>query len=533
MLAPFFQTAMISPTRRGSFRRAVIGHLFFLAGLTVALESYPSTVTLTMIGHALLGAGIVEGAVLCGWRLTQLPKSQALEFLLTSPIQPGRLFLAEALVGLARLALLTLSGLPLFVLMLFSGMIEVYDFVPLLLMPFLCGAVCGIGITVWTYEPKWVRRVGEIFSLLGILVYLVVGVLAGEKLKEWLQELPSGLGQSLFDLFQGFHNYNPFGILQYWLNPQRENFLAVERLEAFFVVTSLLLVLLSLRGMVRLKGHFADRHYQPISSDRVDQSSQIGDQPLSWWAVRRVMEYSGRVNLYLAGGFSVVYSAYLIAGDQWPAWMGQLVFQIFERLGGAPMLVTGMILLAAVPAAFQYGLWDPSPQDRCRRLELLLLTDLNARDYWHAALSAAWKRGRGYFVIAGILWFAMLYSGRMTPLQWIACIAASMILWNFAFIVGFHAFSTGKQANGLGSLLTLGTPIVATFSLKLGYPLLASLMPPGAVYLAMTEPPGLTWACGPLLIGGYSLRLLRRSLASCDAQLRAWYDRNHGAKLLD
>ena len=49
-----------------------------------------------------------------GWRLTQIPKSQALEFLLVSPLRPRRLFLAEALVGLTRLALVTLSGLPLF-----------------------------------------------------------------------------------------------------------------------------------------------------------------------------------------------------------------------------------------------------------------------------------------------------------------------------------------------------------------------------------------------------------------------------------
>ena len=47
-----------------------------------------------------------------GWRLTQLPKSQALEFLLVSPLRPRRLLFAEALVGLAQLGLVTLSGLP-------------------------------------------------------------------------------------------------------------------------------------------------------------------------------------------------------------------------------------------------------------------------------------------------------------------------------------------------------------------------------------------------------------------------------------
>ena len=61
-------------------------------------------------------------------------------------------------------------------------------------------------------------------------------------------------------------------------------------------------------------------------------------------------------------------------------------------------------MLAAVPAAFQYGLWDSTDQDRCRRLELLLLTDLSGDDYCHAALAAAWRRGRGYFVVAVVLW---------------------------------------------------------------------------------------------------------------------------------
>jgi hypothetical protein len=34
------------------------------------------------LGHILLVAGVVEGATLIGWRLTQLPRSQALDFLL-------------------------------------------------------------------------------------------------------------------------------------------------------------------------------------------------------------------------------------------------------------------------------------------------------------------------------------------------------------------------------------------------------------------------------------------------------------------
>ena len=109
-VAPFFAVAMLSPTRQRAFRWAVVLHVLLVAALTVALLR--GTVPLSVAGQLLLVAGIVEGATLVGWRLTQLPKSQALEFLLVSPVQPGRAFAAEAAVGLARLALISLAGLP-------------------------------------------------------------------------------------------------------------------------------------------------------------------------------------------------------------------------------------------------------------------------------------------------------------------------------------------------------------------------------------------------------------------------------------
>src|SRR5207237_7504654 len=108
------------------------------------------------LGQSLLVAGIVEGAVLIGWRLTQLPKSQALEFLLVSPLQPGRFFLAEAAVGLGRLALVTLSGLPILLGLTLLGRRDPVDFrlaspglidldlAALMVMTFPCGAITGL-----------------------------------------------------------------------------------------------------------------------------------------------------------------------------------------------------------------------------------------------------------------------------------------------------------------------------------------------------------------------------------------------------
>src|SRR5271169_3325739 len=120
MLAPFFKLAAVSPARQLAFRYLVVMHLGVLAGGAVVALSIQQEGT-PLIGHVVLIAGIVEGALLLGWRLTQLPKSQSLEFLLVSPLRPWQLLLAELLVGLCRLALVTLSGLPLLVVLAMEG----------------------------------------------------------------------------------------------------------------------------------------------------------------------------------------------------------------------------------------------------------------------------------------------------------------------------------------------------------------------------------------------------------------------------
>ena len=94
------------------------------------------------------------------------------------------------------------------------------------------------------------------------------------------------------------------------------------------------------------------------------------------------------------------------------------------------------------------------------------------------------------------------------------------MLWSFAFVVGFGAFSSGMQANGLGSLLTLGLPMLAAAVMRTGVPLLAALVPPGAVYTALTETPSLGWLPGPLLTGVATVWLARRVLGRCDGGLR-------------
>lgn len=528
MLKPFFAAAMLAPGRHRTFRRLAVAHVLIVAGLSYAASIADSANALTTTAYLFLVLGIVEGAALVGWRLTQLPKSQALEFLLTSPVQPRRVFVAEALVGVARFALVWLSGLPVLGLLLFSGKVDPGDLVPLALMPFVWGVFAGLCLTAWVYEPVAVRRIGELLGLLGVLIYLVVGVMAGENLRLWLQQLPDWLGQLLFDGVMTGHNLNPFGVVRYWFDPTRAEWLAWERFEYLHLFAAAVIAAAGVRAACRLKGHFHDRHYSPIRSDRVEQTALIGTRPLAWWAVRRVREYSGRVNLWLAGGFSLAYAAFLVAGDAWPAWMGRLVFQMFENWGGAPMIATALVVMAAVPAAFQYGLWDPTAQDRVRRLELLLLTDLGGRDYWHASLAAAWSRGRGYLFASTVLWLALGASGRNEWGEVLAAALGGAVVWAFSFAVGFRAFATGNQSSGLASLLTLGLPFLLFVLVRAGLTEAANLVPAGLCYTPLRD--GVTgwWVVGMLLTISVTVTLGRLGLTRCDADLRRWLDRNQG-----
>jgi hypothetical protein len=528
MLAPFFVLAARSPSRQTALRRLVVAHIVILAAAAFALAARGPHASPAFLGHLLLVAGIIEGAVLVGWRLTQLPRSQALEFILVSPVQPRWVFLGEALVGLALLGLVSLSGLPVLAVLAGSGLLDPLDLAPLVVMPFTWGALTGLVLTVWAYEVKNLRRIGEVVLILLVLVYLLVGVLAGEKLRLWLGVLPQQWQGEFLRAFAALHTHNPFGTLSFWL--ENDIVLGWERLVYLELGALAGVALLLWRGSARLLGHFHERQYHPVRDVSGQRRRAVGNRPLSWRAVKRVSEYSGRINLWLAGGFCLLYALYMVAESHWPDWMGRRIFQWCDDAGGVAVLSAALVVLAAVPASFQYGLWDSSVQQRCRRLELLLLTQLGPRDYWNASFAAAWVRGRGYFLVALLLWGAAVAGGRIGMAQAVAAVAASVLLWGLYFALGFQAFARGNQANGLGMILTVGLPL-GTFGLvQAGAPLAGSWLPPGMVWQASRSlPPG--FLVGPLLVAGLTCVIARMSLARCDARLRRWYDENHGAKV--
>jgi hypothetical protein len=527
----FFALAARSTTRQTTFRKVVAAHLILLAGVVWLVTRTRPGDPMTLLGHLLLVAGVVEGAVLVGWRLTQLPKSQALEFLLVSPLRPRRLLLNEALVGLVQLALVTLATLPVLLPLVVVGYLDPLDPGPLLVVPFTWGAVTGLGLTVWAYEPLCVRRWGERVVLGLILVYLVVGVLAGENLRLWLGVFPESTRVALLRGFYRLHTDNPFGTLQWWL--EHDIAFAWEKMLLLQTVALAVIALLLWRAASRLERHFHELHYQPVADVSAAVRPEVGNRPLTWWAVRRVGKYGGRINLWLAGAFCLLYAAYLLAGDRWPSWMGRRIFTMCDGVGGPAGLTTALVLLAAVPAAFQYGLWDSSVQNRCRRLELLLLTRLGARDYWHAAASAAWNRGWGYLGAALLLWGTAWASGRISAAQVALSLSAAVLLWCLYFALGFRAFAHGKQANGLGSFLTLGLPLLVYACSRLPWPALADAIPPGMVFRAgVGARPSTCFLTGAFLAGLLAVTLTRQALASCEDDLRRWYDDNAGSKVL-
>lgn len=527
-LSPFFTLAARSPGRQHSFRTLVAVHVLLLTALVFALHLTSQRAGPVLFGQILLVAGIVEGGLLVGWRLTQLPKSQALEFLLVSQLRPALVFLGEAVVGLSRLALVTLAGLPLLVLLACEGTLLWDDVPALLVFPWIWGAVTGLALTQYAYESPVLRRWCERVLAVLIVFYLLVGVLAGEHLPNWLGVLPPALARTCLDLFRGFHEYNPFGVLRYALEQPPES--AWPRLLWIGGLGLVLVLALLCRAAARLHGHFHDEHYRPVRADHKEKRAPVGDRPLTWWAVKRVTRFSGRINLWLAGGFTVVYAVFILFESAWPTWLGTQVFHMFERLGGLPVIITALVLLAAVPAAFQYGLWDSNVPDRCRRLELLLLTRLDGAAYWHASARAAWNRGRGYFALALLLWWAGLLAGRFTLAQALASLGAALTLWGLYFALGFRAFARGLQANVLGMVLTLGLPLAVSWGHGAGHPYLAALLPPGSVYYALRSDFSWPLLTGALVWGVLALGFARQSLAECERELRRWYDANHGAK---
>ncbi|QDU60820.1 hypothetical protein Pan216_16720 [Planctomycetes bacterium Pan216] len=529
MILPIFEHAGRSLNRQRVFRRLVAIHIATVGAVLVLFGHGQDRFLVERLGYTLLIAGIVEGALVLGWRLSQLPKSRSLEPLLLSPVHPPALMLGEQLVGVVQLAFLVASALPLLAGAVAFGWLDGLEVSLLVAIALLWGCFTGLALTWWAYESVIVRTWGERFSLVMVLVYLVVGGLAGEYTSRWLAAIPFGVGEWVIGGFLWFNANNPFALIHELARAQDPT--VFDRIIVVHTVVAGVLVLLVLRTAFRLKGHYLDEHYRPRRSAGSSKRGKIGMHPLSWWAVRRVSQYPGRINLWLSIGVSILYASYLTLSDQWPSWLGTRIFQIFEMAGGVAGLTTVLALLASVPAVYQYGLWDSSIPDRCKRLELLLLTKLDASDYLRASWAASWHRGRGYFFAACLLWFAGVAAGRYPLAQAFCAILAGISMVGLSFAVGFRAFARSAGSTTIGFGMSVVLPLVTWGLGANGYVTIARLLPPGMVYFAATRPFHLiAFLASSIFWTGCAFVLLRTTTRTFDPDMRQWYEKSHAAR---
>jgi hypothetical protein len=521
MLLTFFVHAMRSRERHFAFRRLAIAQILIASCCAWIIGAYDRRI---LAASVLLVTGIVQGAMLVGWRLSQIPKCQGLELLLGSPVRPALTFTGEALSALGLLTLVTFAGFPSLWLLAVTGRIDSTDLVSLVMMPLTWGALTGIGLATWAYEPPTVRIWGERLILALVVFYLAVGLMAGEHIRTWLLVLPASAGQAFLNGFEGFHRYNPFAVLAWRLNESPG--LPTTRIWGLELCAMAATALLSFRAAWRLKPHFDELHYQS-RSEAGRLAENIGSRPLAWWAVRRVTRYSGRANLWLASVFGIVYACFLVAGNHWPPWLGRGVFVVFEEMGGYGVIATALVMLATVPAIFQYGLWSHDARDRCRWLELLMLTSLDARDYWNAAARAAWRRGRGYLAVAVLLLASACLAGQITIPQLCAALGSAAMVWALYFSLGFRAFSKGIHANALGIAATLLVPALVVVLASAGWRTAASCLPPGMFYASFQWTGQRSWLLALIATALVTFQLAHIGLRRCDVDLRAWYARYH------
>jgi len=115
----------------------------------------------------------------------------------------------------------------------------------------------------------------------------------------------------------------------------------------------------------------------------------------------------------------------------------------------------------------------------------------------------------------------------------VAALAASLVCGCSISRSDFERFPAGCTTNHLGLLLTIGFPALTAALYASGRPDLGQLLPPGSVYAAASgrmESLLVDWY-GWLGVAGGGLTCSAFRLG--DGDLRRWYERHQGRKLLD
>ena len=534
---------IVNTWRGATLRAMAVAMVVVLATAIVFVADSTPRERVNFVAWTQLLSAIVLGAFLTGWRLSQWPKSRAAEFQMVTPARDIELIGGELVAGIFRTSIVVLSGAPLIALLWGLKWITAIDALALVVVPWIAGCLSGALLAVVAYEPQWVRKWLERAVLGVILVYLVALGLLGSyvlpRLLAWWSQLSGLPADALAGMGATMRYVNPFRFLGAVGDADPASM--AWRLLAVTACLALAVTLCAWRLAVRLRPHYDEENYA-LRRRRRRRDGAVGNAPLSWWTRRRVSQFKGRINLYLLWFTVGLYAAWMHYEASWPPWLAVAQLMMIERLGGATLLLLASLQLAVVPIAFLSGLWDSTPAQRVRRLELLLVSPLAARDFLRASVVAAWTRSRGYVLAAMIMLAALRSTGQVNAAGGllIATLAGSYLL--LAFAAAFRDFAqagTERQMAIRGLSWSAAVPLVTVLLVQLKVWPLALASPLGAIYWVTLLPDQrLAWgvpheAAGWLMIGAAqlaccvgALALLRRTAASFDTDIRASFARH-------
>lgn len=542
---------------------SIVRAQFVLPGQSIRLHVAASSVAAVTAAAALLGlrhspqtmiewlkwsyffTGLIVGACLTGWRIAQFPKSRACEFYLVTPVSSATFVLAEIFAGTLRTAYVLMAAFPGTMALLGLGLFSWYDVSAVMILPVMAGCLTEIGLATVAYEPPRVRKLLERLFLGSIVAYLVLFGLLGHYAAPWFFDAWSRRfdvsGDSLASFQFLLFYFNPFRLLDSVGNADRTS-AGLPRILAVSTVLSTVCGLCLWRMACRLRHHSREENYAQRSGKQ-KFTRLIGNKPLSWWTARRVSQFKGNINLYLAWATVGLFIAWMVFRDQWPYWLAQRQLYLLEVYGGAPLLAALALQMAVVPTAFLNGLWDSNAQVRCRRLELLLTTPLSGWDYLQGSMVAGWTRGRGYVLAALSLWIAMAVTGRIS---WAACAACLLLAGNFLVLYFAAAFRNFARLSDDGSVSTrgllwsVGPPALTLLLFQADWTLAGVATPLGAVYFASLAPleqaqavgtmTGWPWAiivAENLLFLLAAVWSLREGVRRFDTEIREWFSQYH------
>lgn len=540
MLQMMFAMQMRDGSQSWRLRGWCIGSFALLLLAYVIRHPHGVVRTVELVTWVQFFLAVVIGGSLTGWRVTQFPKSRAAEFHLAMPVSDWVIVGGDLLSGMVRTALVMMTALPIIAAMYGAGWVDFPQAFAMFSIPLACGWLVGISLAVVAYSPVWLRRVIEIAMMILVLAYLILFGLAAQFFLPWLLMLWIEYSKTSIAVWidpnEAMRYFNPFRLLGV-LGQE-------EQAQIGLRVAAVLAMLLGLCGLgawrlqQRLRAHYLEENYGNQYRKK-EYVKPIRDNPLAWWTHRRVSRFRGQINVYLGWATIGLFSAWMIFHASWPTWLGPMLMLAFHIFGGQAMLGVFALQFGLVATAFLSGLWDSNPQQRVGRLELLLVSPLEAQQFLEGSIAASWTRGKQFLAMAVFVWTMAVLADRIA--WWnLALLLPCAAIYVFAyFALAFRNFTfvkSDRASASWGMAMSLGSPFLTMACFMSGFGKLGAVTPLGGIFLLalpanlIERLTGWPWyqALAIILVAFAAyfvlgVWLLRTTLASFDHEIRAWF----------